>query len=39
VFGKVTEGIDVVRAIENTKTNHSDRPKTPQQIIRCTVVE
>ena len=39
VFGEVVEGMDVVRTIENIRTNHSDRPKTPQQIIRCTVVE
>lgn len=39
VFGKVVEGMDVVRTIENIRTNHNDRPKTPQQIIRCTLIE
>ena len=39
VFGQVTEGMDVVRTIENIATSRSDRPKTPQQIIRCTVIE
>ena len=39
VFGSVVEGMDVVRTIENIATSRSDRPKTPQQIIRCTVIE
>ena len=33
VFGEVTEGMDVVRAIENTPTNMRDKPKQPQKII------
>ena len=34
VFGRVVEGMDVLRAIEGTPTDRNDRPKTPQQIIR-----
>ena len=33
VFGRVIGGMDVVRAIENTPTSRSDRPKQPQKII------
>src|ERR1041384_5786408 len=29
VSGRVTEGMDVVRKIETTKTSHGDRPATP----------
>ena len=29
VFGKVTAGMEVVTAINNTSTDHSDRPITP----------
>ncbi|KAG0000931.1 Peptidyl-prolyl cis-trans isomerase B [Entomortierella chlamydospora] len=32
VFGTVMEGMDVVTAIENTPTNHSDRPNSPVTI-------
>lgn len=39
VFGKVTEGMDVVKAIETTPTDHNDRPTTPVQMIRITVAE
>ena len=38
VFGKVTDGMDVVTAIENTPTGMGDRPREPMQIIsveRC----
>mgnify|MGYP001987517046 CR=1 FL=1 len=33
VFGKVTSGLDVVTAINNTPTDGNDRPKTPVQMI------
>lgn len=36
-FGKVTEGMDVVNAIAETKTDRSDRPKEPQVMARVTV--
>ena len=39
VFGRVTEGMDVVSAIETTKTDGSDRPVTPVQVIRITIDE
>ena len=42
-FGKVTEGMDVVDAIANTKTatptNFSDRPLDPQRIKSITLVD
>ena len=39
VFGQVVEGMDVVKNIEGCQKLPGDRPKVPQQIIRCTVVE
>lgn len=39
VFGAVSEGMDVVKAIEGCKKLPGDRPSEPQQIIRCTVIE
>ncbi len=36
VFGKVTEGMDVVHQIENTPTTN-DRPNTPVQMIKVTI--
>ncbi|MEW6336932.1 MAG: peptidylprolyl isomerase [Acidobacteriota bacterium] len=39
VFGRVTEGMDVVRAIETTPTGPGDRPRTPVQVKRITVQE
>jgi len=39
VFGAVSEGMEVVKAIENCKKMPGDRPSEPQQIIRCTVIE
>lgn len=37
VFGKVTSGEDVVKKIETTATDGSDRPKTPVKVINVTV--
>jgi cyclophilin family peptidyl-prolyl cis-trans isomerase len=39
VFGKVTSGEDVVKAIETTPTNRQagDRPLTPVQVKKITV--
>jgi len=37
VFGKVTSGEDVVKKIETTATDGSDRPKTPVKVIKVTV--
>ncbi|MCH2107735.1 MAG: peptidylprolyl isomerase [Polyangiaceae bacterium] len=38
VFGKVTSGMDVVNAINNTPTDHSDRPRTPVKMISLKIV-
>ena len=37
VFGKVTDGMDVVRKIEASDTDQNDRPRTPVQMIKVTV--
>lgn len=37
VFGRVVEGMEVVRAIEATPTGPGDRPKTPVKMIRIVV--
>lgn len=39
VFGKVTQGMDVLKKIETTPTNREDRPTTPVKMIRITVHE
>ena len=39
VFGKVTEGMDVVNAIGSSQTDPRDRPVEPIQMIRITVNE
>lgn len=35
VFGKVLEGMDVVKKIENTPTNPGDKPKQNVEIVDC----
>ena len=35
VFGEVIKGMDVVRAIERTRTNSSDKPLSPVVIADC----
>jgi cyclophilin family peptidyl-prolyl cis-trans isomerase len=37
VFGRVIDGMDVVREIETTETGPGDRPITPVQMVRITV--
>jgi cyclophilin family peptidyl-prolyl cis-trans isomerase len=37
VFGRVVEGLEVVRAIETTPTSAGDRPTTPVRVDRITV--
>lgn len=39
VFGKVTEGMDVLKKIETTPTAAGDRPVTPVKMNKITVVE
>ncbi|WP_204105381.1 MULTISPECIES: peptidylprolyl isomerase [Spirulina sp. CCY15215] len=39
VFGKITDGMDVLKAIETTPTGQGDRPKTPVQMIKVTINE
>ena len=39
VFGRVTSGMDVVNAINNAKTDRSDRPLTPIQVTSVVVHE
>jgi cyclophilin family peptidyl-prolyl cis-trans isomerase len=39
VFGRITEGMDVVKAIETTKTGAQDRPVTPIKVERITIEE
>jgi cyclophilin family peptidyl-prolyl cis-trans isomerase len=37
VFGKVTQGLDIVKKIENTPCDGNDRPKTPVKMNKVTV--
>jgi len=37
VFGKVTNGMDVIEKIESTRTGPGDRPVTPVQMVKITV--
>lgn len=37
VFGKIIEGMDVVKKIETTPTDPGDRPRTPVKMIKVTV--
>jgi cyclophilin family peptidyl-prolyl cis-trans isomerase len=37
VFGKITGGLDVLRAIEKTKTDADDRPLTPVRMNKITI--
>ncbi len=39
VFGKVIEGMDVVTAIEKTRTDRTDRPITPVKMNKVTISE
>ena len=36
-FGKITEGLDVVDKIANTRTDYNDRPRVPQVMKKVTV--
>jgi cyclophilin family peptidyl-prolyl cis-trans isomerase len=39
VFGRVVSGMDVINAINNTRTDRNDRPLTPVQMISVTINE
>lgn len=39
VFGKVTDGMDVVKAIEGTQTDGRDKPITPVKMNSITIIE
>jgi len=39
VFGRITEGMDVVKSIETTPTGSGDRPKTPVKVEKITIEE
>ncbi|KAJ7311212.1 hypothetical protein JRQ81_006824 [Phrynocephalus forsythii] len=39
VFGKVLEGMDVVRKVENTKTDSRDKPLKDVVIVDCNTIE
>ena len=38
VFGEVSEGLDIVKEIENLETDDNDKPKVECKIIRCGLV-
>ena len=37
MFGKVTAGMDVVKKIEETQTDHNDNPVTPIKMVSVTI--
>jgi cyclophilin family peptidyl-prolyl cis-trans isomerase len=39
VFGRVIEGMDVVKKLEKTPTDGNDRPRTPAKMIKVTILE
>lgn len=39
VFGRISDGMDVIQQIESTPTDAGDRPSTPCQVISVTVQE
>jgi len=39
IFGKVTDGMEVVREIESTPTDVGDKPKSEQKILKASVKE
>ncbi len=39
VFGRVTQGMDVVKKIEKTPVDQNDRPQTPVKMVRVTIHE
>ena len=39
VFGKIIDGLDVLKKIENAPTGPGDRPKTPVKMIKVTVTD
>jgi len=39
VFAQITDGIEIVRSIERTPTDSGDRPHTPVQVRKITIIE
>jgi cyclophilin family peptidyl-prolyl cis-trans isomerase len=39
VFGEVVDGMDVVRTVENIRTDNADRPSKDCTIVDCGVLE